>query len=317
MNEFLFVKGFTWRMVYDPDQSFAGNRAKESLQTLKETTGIDTIVLAIEAKQATAHTEEIDFQGKFTPTDEEVREMIRYAKEIGLRVILKPMLNCLDGTWRAFINFFDLEVPCEPKWSNWFINYTNYIRHFAGLAEETGCEMLIIGCELVMTDRQEMFWRKLIEEIRKVYSGLLTYNADKYQEGEVKWWDALDVISSSGYYPIDQWDENLDRIEQVIHKFKKPFFFAECGCPCREGSSFIPNDWTHTGKLSLEEQRRYYEVMFEKGKERSWLNGYACWDWTSVYLYEPAPSVNMGYGVYGKPAANVIKSFYEKEKIIL
>ncbi|MDR0886204.1 MAG: 1,4-beta-xylanase [Clostridiales Family XIII bacterium] len=305
-----FIKGFTWRMVFSPHQTFAGEEAKESLRTLQKSTGIDTIILAFEARQETAHSEEIDYTGKFTPTDDEVTAMIQYAQSLELRVVLKPMLNCNDGTWRGFINFFDLDVPCEPKWSHWFANYTEYITHFAKVAEKTNCEMLIVGCEMVMTDRKESYWRDLIADVRDVYHGLLTYNCDKYQETEVKWWDAVDVISSSGYYPIKNWDENLDRIEGVLAQHDKPFFFAECGCPCVEGSADIPNDWTHKGKLSLEEQRHYYEVMFERCSARSWIRGFACWDWTTVYLYEPAPVVNAGYGVYGKPAADVIKDFY-------
>ena len=61
------------------------------------------------------------------------------------------------------------------------------------------------------------------------YHGLVSYNTDKYQEDHVSWWDCVDVISSSGYYPIDQWEQELDRIEKVVQKFKKPFFFAEAG----------------------------------------------------------------------------------------
>ncbi len=33
---------------------------------------------------------------------------------------------------------------------------------------------------------------------------------DKYQENNVTWWDCVDVISSSGYYPIDDWDRQLE-----------------------------------------------------------------------------------------------------------
>ena len=44
------------------------------------------------------------------------------------------------------------------------------------------------------------------------YYGLMSYNTDKYQEDHVSWWDCVDVISSSGYYPIDQWEQELDRI---------------------------------------------------------------------------------------------------------
>ena len=123
--------------------------------------------------------------------------------------------------------------------------------------------MLCIGCEMVRADAREAEWRSLIAEIRAVYSGLVTYNCDKYQEDRLTWWDAVDVISSSGYYPIGTWDEHLDRIEAVVEASGKPFFFMEAGCPSRTGSSARPNDWTLEGEPSGDEQLRYYREMFE------------------------------------------------------
>lgn len=70
----------------------------------------------------------------------------------------------------------------------------------------------------------------------------------------MNWWDAVDVISSSGYYPADNWENQLDRIEAVVKKFDRPFFFAEAGCMSTEGSAAVPNDWTVRGGLALEEQ---------------------------------------------------------------
>lgn len=57
--------------------------------------------------------------------------------------------------------------------------------------------------------------------------GLVSYNTDKYQEDHVSWWDCVDVISSSGYYPIDQWEQELDRIEKTVLKYRKPFFLPK------------------------------------------------------------------------------------------
>ena len=37
--------------------------------------------------------------------------------------------------------FFDIDVPCESKWSVWFDAYTDFECHYAGIAEETGCYM--------------------------------------------------------------------------------------------------------------------------------------------------------------------------------
>lgn len=307
-KDFDFIKGFTFRLCENAGGRFDITQIKASMETLKESTALDTAIIAIGALQDTPHSEEIDYTGGHMPSDEILEEVIAYAGELGLRVILKPMLNCRNGVWRAFINFFDKDVPCEPKWSVWFENYTKYMLHYAAIAEKTGCEMLMIGCELVMAERQEKYWRALIEKVRLVYHGLLTYNTDKYQEEMVTWWDALDVISSSGYYPIDKWDENFRRIKAVADAFDKPFFFAECGIPCRTGSSAVPNDWTFEGPLDLEEQSRYYAKMFEEGEKRPWLKGYVCWDWVSNYLEYPI--INDGYSVYGKPACQVIKDFY-------
>ena len=47
--------------------------------------------------------------------------------------------------------------------------------YYAELAEETGCEMLCIGCEMSGTERKETHWRALIAKIREVYHGKLVY----------------------------------------------------------------------------------------------------------------------------------------------
>ncbi len=69
---------------------------------------------------------------------------------------------------------------------------------------------------------------------------MVSYNTDKYQEHNVAWQDCMDVISSSGHYPIDDWERQLDRIEAVVAVFDKPFFFAEAGCMSVEGSKYVP-----------------------------------------------------------------------------
>jgi hypothetical protein len=311
-----FIKGFTFLLTRGRDSEcpgFASAETKASLLQMKERTGCDTALVAFGALQDTPQSEEILYKGEFIPTREELLDIIAYAHSIGLRVYLKPMLNCKNGVWRAHINFFDLEVVCEPKWSNWFSSYTSYLLYSAEIAQTSGCECLIIGCELVQTERKEAYWRELIGKIRKAYKGLLTYNTDKYQETEVKWWDALDIISSSGYYPFDKWEENLDRIEAVVKKCELPFFFAECGCMCQKGCSIAPNDWTCKGELDLDEQARYFEEMFRACQKRDWVGGFAFWSWLSYAASGTpgeAPEKDPGYGVFGKPSEKVIKSFY-------
>ena len=84
--------------------------AKESLAMMKERTGANFVIFVPGGLQETPQSEEICFTSKATMEDDELIAMIEYAKEIGLRVALKPTVNCKNGTWRAHINFFELGV---------------------------------------------------------------------------------------------------------------------------------------------------------------------------------------------------------------
>ena len=305
-----FLKGITFA-PFCPKGSFLTKEAFESFDHLAEGTGANFITLVPNALQETPQSEEIDFTSDATISDEELICMIDYIHKKGLLVALKPTVNCKNGTWRAHINFFDKDVPCEPKWGNWFRSYTEFQLHFAKLAKETGCEMFIAGCEMVQTDRRSEEWRELIAQIRTVYDGPVTYNADKYQEDNVTWWDCVDYICSSGYYPIDDWDRQLDRIEAVVEKFKKPFFFAECGCMSTHGAGKVPNDWTVRGEIDLQEQADWYQTMFEACRKRSFVQGFCLWDWAWKQYPLCKADANWGYDIYGKPAQQIVKKYYD------
>ncbi|WP_291634381.1 1,4-beta-xylanase [Clostridium sp.] len=307
-----YIKGFTWGS-FNHRGAYIEEQASNSLKLMVKRTGINSVVLAPAGVQKSAQSLYIDYCGEYTVSDEELILTINKCHKLGLRVILKPTVNCLDGTWRAHINFFDIDVPCEPKWSEWFGMYDEFILHYAKIAEETNCFMFVVGCEMVQAQRREQEFRTLVSKVKEAYSGLVTYNTDKYQEGEVKWWDALDVISSSGYYPINDWDNQLTRIKKVVEKYNKPFFFIEAGCPSRIGSSLVPNNWELQGGPSLKEQEKYYEVMFEKTKDAMWIQGFGLWDWQSKLYEEDKAKNDNGYDVYGKPAEKIIKKFYDSK----
>ena len=177
-------------MTYAPfarKGSYQEKSAFDSLKKMKENTNSNFVILAPNGLQDTAQSEEICYTSEATVSDDELKGMIDYAKELGMRVALKPTVNCKNGTWRAHVNFFDEDVVCEPKWCNWFESYTEFQLHYARLAKEMGVEMHIAGCEMVMAERREAEWRKLIADIRSEFDGFVSYNTDKYQEHNVKW----------------------------------------------------------------------------------------------------------------------------------
>lgn len=306
-----YIRGITFA-PFAPRGALEKEETRKSLAAMQERTGADTVLLAPGGVQKTAHSTGIEYKSEHTMGDEELREFIHYAKSLGFRVFLKPTANCLDGTWRAYISFFDEDVPCEPKWSEWFASYTDFQLHYARISEETSCEMFIAGCEMVMTEHREEEWRKLIADIRKVYHGAVSYNTDKYQEHNVKWWDCVDVISSSGYYPADDWENQLDRIEKVTEYFRKPFFFAETGCMSTAGSSLRPNDWEVEGETALEEQREWYEKAFRAMEKRPWVRGTALWSWSPALYSDDEAKSHRYYEIYKKPAEEVVRRFFER-----
>lgn len=302
------VCGMTWGWT-GVRGTWATPEASASLDAMADH-AVTWTALSYAALQATAFSTEIPFDAEPTVTDDEIVWAIRAAHERGMKVCLKPVVNVADGTWRAFIGFFDWDVPGEPSWTDWFASYRAFILHAARIAEAEGCAMLCVGCEMVRADGQDAHWRDLIREVREVYSGLVTYNCDKYQEDRVTWWDAVDVVSSSGYYPIDRWEENLDRIEAVVAATGKPFVFLEAGCPSREGSPARPNDWQLAGAPSGEAQFEYYRTMFDACAGRDWVSGFFLWDWPARLYDASDAAASDDYCPYGKPAGTLMREHY-------
>lgn len=308
----LDVRGMTWGFIGTRGE-WATPAAAHSMRLMVERLKTNTACIAFCGWQDTAFSTEVKFREEPTVTDDEVVWAIREAKAMGQRVILKPILNVTDGTWRAHINFFDVDVPCEPKWSDWFASYTEFIVHYARIAQAEGVEMFCIGCEMVQTDRRSEEWRAVVAAVRAEYDGVVTYNCDKYQETNVTWWDAVDVISSSGYYPQGDWDGQLDRIEAVVRRENKPFFFMEAGAMSTEGSQHLPNSWTLEGEVSEEAQRDWYEAMFAACDKRDWVGGWVLWDW-KANLYPLADAhLDPEYALYGKLAEATVAERYARD----
>lgn len=284
-----------------------GEATRGELRKIQESTGADTVIFCPGAVQDTPFSQHLDFAGAHTTSDAELLAITRTAKDLGLRVFWKPTVNCLDGTWRAHISFFEHDVPCEPQWGPWFADYTAFQTHFARLAQQAGIELLILGCEMTKTEHREAEWRALIASVRSAYDGAVAYNCDKYGEEFVPWWDAVDVMASSGYYPIDSIAQNLDRIEPVVRRMNKPFFFAEAGCMRVEGSAQIPNDWTLQGQRDDQEQDRWYQALFAAMETHPWLRGAALWDWP-LDADHASP-----YAFCRAPALRTIRSHWQKK----
>ena len=153
-----------------------GQSWKWSMEEMARTTGCNAIILPVCAWQDHAYSTQIDSVSPDVMDEADVAAVCAHARRLGLRVILKAMVNCRDGYWRAYIRFFDHPVPTEPGWEDWFPSWTDHVCRVAEMAQAARADMLCIGCEMVGADHRDGNWRRLIRQVRARYDGPLTYN---------------------------------------------------------------------------------------------------------------------------------------------
>lgn len=73
------------------------------------------VIFTPSGMQETPYSEEIRYDGEKSCTDEELYDMIRYAQSLGLKVALKPTVNCDNGVWRARISFLTMMYLVNPN----------------------------------------------------------------------------------------------------------------------------------------------------------------------------------------------------------
>jgi hypothetical protein len=232
---------------------------------------------------------------------EDVAKLVALAHQKGLKVMWKPQL------WvpRGFPGDLQFELPAER--AEWFAEYSRFLHHHAGYAQRSGADVLCIGLEFVHLSRYTAEWRKLIAGARATFQGLLTYGASQGEEFEgVAFWDALDFIGLSEYYPLpDSLDtaQVVQRIEAVQKRWSKPVVFVEAGFSAVKNAQRAPWDDTAT-EASPETQARCYEALFRAFYRKPWFAG--------VYWWKVGTNGRAGaHSPWSLPAMDVIERWYK------
>jgi hypothetical protein len=320
----MFIKGFT----YGFDARSGAYRTPEAVSSMEKlkAAGNEWICIAFIVMQDTFASKRINFDYRYTVKDRDVEFAINKAHELGMKVCLKPVINCMDGVWRAFIDFPDSDMMGKDAyWDEWFEHYTAFICHYAEMAQWTNCEMFCIGCEMNASERKESHWRGLIKETRKMYKGPFVYNANHGNEDNVHWFDAVDYAGTSAYYPVARipgdteenmykaWQPIKERVKALSEKWGKQLIFMEIGCRSAKGCASMPWDFTHREyPYDEDEQAAFYSSCLRTFFDEPWFAGFFWWDWsTKMYNIEKARS-DLGFNIYGKKAEKIIKEWYAK-----
>ena len=131
---------------------------------------------------------------------------IAEAHERGLKILIKPHVAYWGGkfSWAG-----DIAFDSPEEWRRFFGTYQEWLVTLMSAAKDA--DAFCVGTEVDMTVSHESEWRRMIAAVRQVVGAKpVTYAANWDSYERVKFWDALDVISVHGYFPLSHGEQTPD-----------------------------------------------------------------------------------------------------------
>lgn len=320
------VGGWTYKGAsFIPQSSgdFGSSEFQQSVRNFKAVGG-NTVNFIIPYYQSNPWSTDIN-PGWNTPSDDSLKAGIQYVHSLGLKAELSIYLENYNGDWRATINPGDRNA--------WFQKYGDVLVRYGQLGQAQGVELYQLGAELVtmasasQNSDNTQRWVGMIDRVRGVYKGALTYSANRGQQGwaselpNIQFWDKLDYIGVSAYYDFNtdnsvasmkaQWQNinNYD-IAPVTARWNKPVIFAEVGFRSVTNGHLHPWDSGMSGLYDAQEQVNGYEALFQYWDNYPSVQGMTLWWWSPNPNY--GGSGNTDYTPQNKPAQNTLKNWWTK-----
>jgi hypothetical protein len=185
--------------------------------------GANSIAVVVTWFQSSVDSSSPIYRGPRTVSDSEIAAVVQQARAKGMSVLLRPAVDPdwrlpnTSGTWRGQIG----RSFSPDQWDEWFSAYSRMITHYAHVAANNSIELFSVGMELTATQRQDVLWRALINQIRRIFPGRLTYGANWDAVAEVPFFDALDSIAVDAYYPLAPLVQNAT-VRQLVDAWRQP-----------------------------------------------------------------------------------------------
>lgn len=226
-----------------------------------------------------------------TENDESVIRDLLYAHQLGLQTVLKPQIWLGGGHWPG-----DVQMQSEADWAAFFEYYTQWIAHYALLAEIYGADLFCVGVEFAKaTLERPEDWRKVIETVRSIYRGPITYAANWGTEFEkLEFWADLDFIGLNCYYPLSeaknppkadlarQFSQVLRKAKAVSTTHKRPLLLTEIGFTSTTMPWLQPHQDGDGKAYSGTAQLKCYQMATQAlAGETDWCKGVLWWKYPS------------------------------------
>jgi hypothetical protein len=250
------------------------------------------------------------------PTPEE-RRILRGADEGARKKLLDRWRAEREARPPAWHN--DIEMKTEKDWQEWFSRYEAYVLSYVRQAADAGADAFCVGRE---TDKaaigRERDWRRLVARVREGFEGPLTYSANFDRYAGIRFWDALDVIGISAYFPLADgqdpsageleasWDRVMAPLESFARKTNRRVVFTEIGYAAVPTAAWRPWDDAR-GPADVWLQARLYEAALRAMSSRPFMAGSFFWLWEGVAR---PPFRDASFSIQDKPAAFVMARWY-------
>jgi hypothetical protein len=293
----------------DPDYDYG------AMLTELRDRGADEVLLVVNWTQRDLAAHDIAPAPGWSPSHRALDRTLTQARALGLRASIMPVVRLRDrsnGAWRG-------QISPRAGADAWFDAWRGLLLPLADLAQKHQVNRLFIGSELSSMEAHERHWRALIAQLRGRYRGRLTYSANWDHFDQVPFWDALDEVAVTAYFPLASPGEDPDADalraawrapQQRLHALRartgKPLLLSEVGYPAHRDAAARPWDERLVGDPgpgALQRQAALLQGFCDAFLTSPTADGFFFWNWFGV----GGPS-DLSYSPRGKPAAATIEA---------
>lgn len=237
----------------------------------------------------------------------------KQADSLHLQVMIKPKIWFNYGLYSGSLKL--------ETWEQWEMEYQKYILQQARTAQEMQVHLFCVGNEFrEHVKHRPQYWEALIDSVRQVFKGKVTYAAswDNYQH--IPFWHKLDFIGINAYFSLsmgleikehellNKWEIYTKQMEQVSQKHQKQILFTEYGYRNIKGNTLQPWSKHSSGDIDNKAQEQAYTYLYQQVWDKPWFAGGFLQQWH--YEDNLDPKSDNGYSPQNKPAEKVVMNWY-------
>ncbi len=305
------VLGMNLRPVGDARHGYGTRTARHTLARIAAL-GANTVGILIEGRLSNAKDPVV--LGPGPAAVEAARLALLDARHLGLATVLVPHLYVEDGTWRGDLSFSDQEDQ-----ATWWRTYGDFAATAAAIARDGGASLLSIGVELkAMSSDPDAAkrMRAVVEKIRSIHRGPITYTANWDEAEAVLFWDMVDVPGVNGYYPLEPTPERgaeavARQLRSLAARAGGDVLLVEVGFRASPLSHLRPWEWPEQVAPRVDEgsQARAWAAVLTHWLGAPGVRGLMAWV-VPTDPDDPASEPAHGFNPLNKAAEEVIGRAY-------